>query len=89
MFQNKLSNLENISLILEKKNLLKLCLSIFLTICLVGLEILSLAMIMPLMDLILNQNFENKFLFNFMQRFNFHQMYDLFIQYQVSITPCV
>lgn len=77
MFQNKLSNFENISLILEKKNLLKLCLSIFLTICLVGLEILSLAMIMPLMDLILNQNFENKFLFNFMQRFNFHQMYSL------------
>ena len=77
MFQNKLSNFESISLIIGKKNLLKLCISIFLTICLVGLEILSLAMIMPLMDLILNQNVENKFLFNFMQSFNYQQMYSL------------
>jgi hypothetical protein len=48
-----------------------------LTVCLVGLEILSLAIIIPLMDLILNQNLRNKFLFYFIQRLNFEKIYSL------------
>lgn len=77
MSHKKLSIIENITFIIGNKNLFRILVSIILTICLVALEVLGLAMIMPLMDLMLNQNIENQFLFNFIQNYNLQSIYSL------------
>ncbi len=77
MLQKILSNFKSISFIIGNKNLFKLFISIILTVCLVGLELLSLAMIMPLVDLILSQDIENKFFFNFLITLNLQKLYSL------------
>ena len=65
------------SSVIGLKNLLRLLICIILSIFLVGLETLSLAMIMPLMDLILNQNEGNMFLYSFMKNLNYEHLYSL------------
>lgn len=69
--------MESTSSIIGLKNLLRLLICIILSIFLVGLETLSLAMIMPLMDLILNQNEGNMFLYSLMKNLNYEHLYSL------------
>ena len=48
-----------------------------MSICLAGLEIISLSMIIPLMDFILNQNSEDTFLYNFINKIGLIKFYNL------------
>ena len=63
--------------LIENKNLNFLCISIFFTIFLAGLEIISLSMIVPLMDLILNKNIKNSFVYSILEDINIQDHIDI------------
>lgn len=77
MNKNIIFKISELIFLIGKKNSTLIILSIFLSICLAGLEIISLSMIIPLMDFILNQNSEDTFLYNFIDKIGFTKFYNL------------
>ena len=63
--------------IISKKNFFVLLLSILFSILLTLIEILSLSMIVPLMDLMLNQETNNIIFEDFLNKFGFKKYYTI------------
>ena len=73
----KYFGLSEIISIISKKNLIYLVFSIIFTIVLTIMEILSLSMIVPLMDLVLNQESESKIYQSLINNSRFEKFYSL------------
>ena len=77
MYTKQKFKINEIISIISKKNFFVLLLSILFSILLTSIEILSLSLIVPLMDLMLNQETNNIIFENFLTKFGLKNFYTI------------